>query len=465
MFQWGCSQRDDPNAPAEGAIPSLEETKAIAEEAYVYGFPMILAYRVMYSNFVDKGSSNYRASFNELAHEPFATPKDPSVASPTNDTALSILEMDLRAEPVVICVPDVEEGRYYSIQLIDMYTFVYSYIGTRTTGDDEACYMIAGPDWSGETVREVRKTFRSETQFSYVAIHTQVLRPDDIPNVTKVQAGYAVQTLSSFLKQPAPRGRPSVKFPTFSDNALGTDFPAYLDFLLQFCPELPQERALRTRFARIGIGPDKKLAFKDLDQEHKAQVFLGAAEGFKKIQKRADELSKQINGWSLQSAYGDRAYYNGDYLLRAAAAVWGLYGDNAAEGLNMPATMDDKGAPLDGRQHNYTLTFPPGQLPPVNAFWSVTMYDRRTQSLVENSLNRYLVSSSMLRAMKMDADGSLTLRIQKGPVGEDKRSNWLPAPNGPFYLVMRLHWPKDKPPSILPPGSGTWAPPAVRVAD
>jgi hypothetical protein len=122
---------------------------------------------------------------------------------------------------------------------------------------------------------------------------------------------------------------------------------------------------------------------------------------------------------------------------------------------------DVTGQPLDGSKHNYTLTFPAGQFPPVNAFWSVTMYDGKTQLLIENPINRYLINSPMLPQMKKNADGSLTLYIQNQSPGGDKESNWLPAPGGPIYLVMRLYWPKEHPPSILPPGQGTWKPPGI----
>src|SRR4029453_17782588 len=126
--------------------------------------------------------------------------------------------------------------------------------------------------------------------------------------------------------------------------------------------------------------------------------------------------------------------------------------------------VDAKGEALDAGKHNYTLTFPPGQLPPVNSFWSVTMYDGKTQLLIKNPLGRYLINSPMLSSMKKNADGSLTLYVQKDSPGKAKESNWLPAPHGAVYLVMRLYWPKDTPPSILPPGEGTWKPPAVIVA-
>jgi hypothetical protein len=183
--------------------------------------------------------------------------------------------------------------------------------------------------------------------------------------------------------------------------------------------------------------------------------------GTAKVEQYLNAGQKDINGWKVGSLFGDRAFYHGDWLKRAAAAKGGIYGNNAAEAMYpLTKTLAD-GEVLDGSKHNYTLTFPAGQFPPVNAFWSVTMYDGKTQLLIENPINRYLINSPMLSGMKKNADGSLTLYIQNKSPGADKESNWLPAPNGPIYLVMRLYWPKTEAPSILPPGEGTWKPPGL----
>ena len=188
-------------------------------------------------------------------------------------------------------------------------------------------------------------------------------------------------------------------------------------------------------------------------------------EGEERVEKALAGIGKDMNGWRVGSAFGDRAFYHGDWLLRAAAAKAGIFGNDAAEAMYpLTKTLPD-GTPLDGSKHAYTLTFAKGQSPPVNAFWSVTMYDGKTQLLIQNPIDRYLINSPMLPAMATNADGSLTLYIQKDSPGKAKESNWLPAPNGPIYLVMRLYWPKTEPPSILPPGEGTWQPPALVQVD
>ncbi len=184
-------------------------------------------------------------------------------------------------------------------------------------------------------------------------------------------------------------------------------------------------------------------------------------EGEAKIAQYLTTGQKIINGWKISSFFGDRAFFAGNWLLRAAGAQAGIYGNDAAEATYPMTKALADGEPLDGSKHNYTLTFAAGQLPPVNAFWSVTIYDGKTQLLIKNPLDRYLINSPMLPDMKMNADGSLTLYIQKDSPGKDKESNWLPAPNDLIYLAMRLYWPKTTPPSILPPGKGTWQPPAI----
>jgi hypothetical protein len=191
---------------------------------------------------------------------------------------------------------------------------------------------------------------------------------------------------------------------------------------------------------------------------------LGIKEAYESIEKQKDNIGKNINGWLVGSALGDRTFFHGNWLLRAAAALAGIYGNSAEEAVYPIAKNDSAGQALDGSKHNFTITFAAGQFPPVNAFWSVTMYDGKTQLLIANPINRYLINSPMMPGMKKGQDASLTLYIQRDAPSADKKANWLPAPDGPIYLIMRLYWPKETPPSVLPPGDGTWKPPAIEVA-
>jgi hypothetical protein len=441
------------------------ETKAIAEEAFIYGLPIVMNYAVMYEYSVDKDSGQYKAPFNQILNEPRVfTYKDTAVITPNSDTPYSFAWMDLRAEPMVLSVPAVEKPRYYSVMLCDGNTFNYGYIGSRATGFEAGDYMVAGPDWKGKTPAGIKKVFHSTTQFSVAAYRTQLFNPEDMPNVIKVQSGYKVQPLSAYLKQAAPPAAPAVDFPKINNEMVKTGFFEYLAFVLQFAPPGPEEKAIRAKLARLGIEAGKPFDAKRLSPEQMAAIGEGVKDGEAKVEKYLATGMKDINGWSVGSLFGDRAFYHGDWLKRAAAAKGGIYGNNAVEAMYPFTKTLANGEPLDGSKHNYTLTFPAGQLPPVNGFWSVTMYDGKTQFLIENPINRYLVNSPMLPDMKKNADGSVTLYIQKDSPGADKESNWLPAPNDTIYLVLRLYWPKATPPSILPPGEGTWKPPGIVTA-
>jgi hypothetical protein len=449
---------------AEKDGPGIAETKAIAEQGFIYGLPIVMNYAVMYEYSVDRNSGQFKAPFNQINNEARVfTYKDTAVITPNSDTPYSLLWLDLRAEPIVLSVQAVEKERYYSVMLCDGNTFNYGYIGSRATGSKAGDYMVVGPDWKGETPAGITKVFRSSTQFSAVAYRTQLFNPEDMPNVVKIQAGYRVQPLSQYLKQPAPPAPPPIDFPKINDAMVKTGFFEYLDFALQFAPPGPEEKAIRAKLARIGIGAGKTFDFKDLSLENKAAVVLGMKDGEAKVVQYLNTGQKNINGWKVGSLFGDRAFFNGDWLKRAAAAKGGIYGNDAAEAMYpMTKTLAD-GQTLDGSKHNYTLTFPAGKFPPVNAFWSVTMYDGKSQLLIRNPINRYLINSPMLPGMKKNEDGSLTLYIQKDSPGEAKEANWLPAPNDTIYLVLRLYWPKTTPPSILPAGEGTWQPPAIEV--
>jgi hypothetical protein len=443
--------------------PGFFKAKDIAEAGFIYGLPIVMGYGVMYEFAVDRNSSQFKAPFNQIANAANVfTYKDTAVVTPNSDTPYSVVWMDLRAEPLVLSVPPVDPKRYYSVMLCDGNTYNYGYIGTRATGSEAGDYMVVAPDWKGATPPGIKKVFRSSTQFSMAIYRTQLFSPDDLDNVKKVQAGYKVQTLSAYLKQPTTTAATTIDFPKIDKELAKTNFFDYLDFALQFAPAQENEKEIRAQLASIGVGPGKTFNFKDLPLEQKLEIGLGMKEGKKKVDEAVANAGKAINGWRVSSLFGDGTFFNGDWLKRAAGAKGGIYGNDAAEAMYPARRTDSDGQTLDGSQHNYTLTFPSGQQPPVNAFWSLTMYDGKTQLLIENPINRYLINSPMLATMKTNADGSLTFYIQNKSPGADKESNWLPAPNGPIYLVLRLYWPKAEPPSILPVGEGTWQPPDVK---
>jgi len=431
------------------SAPSPAATQQIAEEGYIYGFPIVMNYAVMYDYAIDRHSDQFKAPFNVIKSMPRVyTYKDTSVITPNSDTPYSFVSMDLRAEPMVLSVPKVEKSRYYSVMLCDGNTYNFGYIGSRATGTEAGNYLVVGPNWHGQVPPGINKVFRSSTWFAAAAYRTQLFNPQDMPNVIKVQAGYKAQPLSAYLKQPAPPAAADIEFPKINKKLIKKNFFEYLHFVLQFAPADKNEIAIREKL--------KKLSSTD-----KSAILLGMQAGQAKINKSVENAGTRINGWRVGGAGGDRDYYDGNWLLRAGVAQAGIYANDAVEAMYPFTRTDGNGKPLDGSKYSYTLTFADGQFPPVNAFWSITMYDAKTQLLIKNPINRYLINSPMLSNMKLDAKGNLIIYIQHTSPGKDKESNWLPAPNGAMYIVMRLYWPKKTPPSILPPGKGTWNPPPI----
>jgi hypothetical protein len=355
--------------------------------------------------------------------------------------------------------PGIEKERYFSVQLIDYYTFNFDYIGTRTTGNGGGSFLLAGPGWKGETPKGVDKVFRSETELAFPTYRTQLFDPGDIDNVRKVQAGYKVQPLSAFLGQPAPDAVPAIDFVkplSPAEEKTSPQFFSILNFVLQFCPTVPSETELMVRFAKIGIGAGKTFDASTLPPEMKTAIEQGMADAWADFA----GLKKQFEEGKLTSGdvFGTREYLKNNYLYRMGAAVLGIYGNSKQEAMYPAYYVDATKQKLDGA-NRYTLRFAPGQLPPVNAFWSLTMYDEPQSLLVANPINRYLINSPMLPQLKRDADGGLTLIVQNEPPGKDKEANWLPAPKGPFSIIMRLYWPKEE------ATEGKWKqPPLQRVS-
>ncbi|RTL00912.1 MAG: DUF1254 domain-containing protein, partial [Neisseriaceae bacterium] len=235
------------------AAPSLAEVKAIAEEGFIYGLPIVMNYAVMHDFVINRNSGQWKAPFNQLHNEHRVfTYQDTTIVTPNSDTPYSMGWLDLRAEPVVINVPKVDKKRYYSIMLNDGNTYNYGYIGSRATGSEAGSYMVVGPNWKGEKPAGIKQVFRSSTEFSLAIIRTQLFNAADMPNVEKVQAGYVVQPLSAFLKQPAPTKPADINWPDIDKELVKTNFFEYLDFALQFAPSSPDEAAIRARLASIG---------------------------------------------------------------------------------------------------------------------------------------------------------------------------------------------------------------------
>jgi hypothetical protein len=447
-----------PSSPtAVGVTPS--EATIIAEDAYIYAFPMFENYRTMYVQAIDRSSPGFRAPFNELHHETkLLGPEFTDVVRPNNDTMYSFAWLDLRAQPVVISVPEVAD-RYYSVQLVDMFTHNFGYIGTRATGGDAGSYVVAGPDWQGAQPSAANGVFRSESSFVYCIIRTEARGPGDVDAVQEVQAGYALTPMNVFMGHRSEPVAAGITFPVYdSERVKSAAFIDLLNFLLSQV-SAPSEAALMERFSRIGIRPGAISASMDLEPDMKNAIDAGVGQAMIAIQRALDDPAR-IEGLEVRSneswegvvgLFGDGAEMRTKYLVRAAAAMLGLYGNDAIEAYYPVGNRDADRNVLDGSKYTYVMRFEKDELPEVEAFWSMTMYSLPKQLMVENPINRYSIGDrSDLQYAK---DGSLTLYIQAESPGKKRERNWLPAPAGPFSLQFRMYLPSETmlDPLYLPP--------------
>ena len=414
--------------------------------------------RVQYAYFTDKSSPEYKAPYNTLFNIPRVfTPEDKAIQTPNSDTPYSWIGLDFRAEPMVFSVPKISKDRYWSLQLIDLYTHNFDYLGTRATGNDGGSFMIAGPSWRGETPKGITKVIRCETSLASAQFRTQLFNAGDLENVIRIQKQYLVQPLSAFLGQPAPKAGPVIDFPkplTPQTQKTSLEFFNLLSFGLQFCPVHPSEKEIMARLAKIGVGDGMFFRADKLDEDIKQAIEGGMADAWVEF----GNLKKRVEAGEITSGdiLGTRGFLKNNYGFRMLAAGLGIYGNTKQEAMYPAYYVDGDGKPLNGAKR-YTLRFAPGQLPPVEAFWSLTMYEQPASLLVANSINRYLLNSTMLDQFTEDTDGGLTLLVQQDSPGKEKEANWLPTPTGPFSVIMRLYVPKAE---AL---NGTWKNPPLHV--
>lgn len=436
---------------------SSEEIAAIAEEAYVFSFPMLMGYRACFGAFLVPSLPSYSGPMNEIHGDPVTLDHNyKDVISPNADTPYSSAGLDLRAEPMVLTVPAVTD-RYYVIQLEDLFGTNPHYVGSRATGSDAGTYLLVGPGFTGDVPEGFSDVLRFETDLVIVIGRTQLLGPDDVETLRPIMNAYHLESLSAHLGTEAPAA-PAFDWPVWDDEASRDErFISYINRLLEWCqPAHPSEEAMFDRFARAGIGAGLPFDHADLDDDTRAALRAGVDRARAKMADKAEHLGAKVNGWTALESFGNREFFDGDYLLRAGGAMAGWGGNDKIEAFYPFASEDNDGQPLSG-DSAYRLRF--DVFPPAKAFWSVTMYDTSYDGvagyMVDNKIGRYLINSTTTGLVSGD-DGSLTIHIQHDePGSEAGRANWLPAAQGRFYLAMRIYWPE---PEAL---DGTWEPPPV----
>jgi hypothetical protein len=441
-------------ARAEEPI-SEQDAHAIGVAAYLYFYPLItmdLTRRQLTNVANPEGIHTPMNSFASLAAFPTADMK--VVVRPNFDTLYSSAWLDLTKEPMIVSVPDTH-GRYYLMPMLDMWTDVFASPGWRTTGTQAGDYAVVPPGWSGMLPADVVR-IDAPTPYVWIIGRTKTDGPPDYDAVHAIQAGYKITPLSRWGKEAEPvvgTVDPGIDMKTPPKITVDTmpagKFFAYAAEILKLQPPHITDQPIIAQMRKIGIETGKSF---DLDKAASAikAGFEAAPEDARKLMAwKVPSLARVVNGWSMNT--DTMGVYGNYYLKRAIVAQLGL-GANLPEDAIYPLNLaDDTGKPLDGG-NAYVLHFDKGATPPTNAFWSVTLYDSEGYQ-VQNKLNRFAVSSWM--PFKYDMDGSLDLYIQNASPGADKEANWLPAPNGPFNLTMRIYAPRS---DAL---TGKWNPPPV----
>jgi hypothetical protein len=434
-----------------------KQASVIGVEAYVYGYPLVtmeITRRVMTNVATPMGSHAPMGQFLLMRQYPDASFKD--VTAPNADTLYSTAWLDLAKEPYVLSLPDLD-GRYFLMPMLSGWTDVFEVPGKRTTGTKAQTYAITGPNWKGKLPDGV-KELKAPTNMVWILGRTYCTgTPEDYKACHAVMDKYRLAPLSAYGKPytpPVGKVDPAVDMKTpVRDQVHKMDAVGYFTLLAKLMKDNPpakEDAPIIEKLAAIGLVPGKDFDATKLPAAA-AKVIPQAAQ--QKIMGHFKSAGSDINGWIFTTKAG---VYGTHYLQRAFVTAIGLGANRPQDAVYPTSELDADGKPYSGA-NRYVLHFPKGQSPPVDAFWSITMYNG-DYFFVNNPLNRYTVS--LRNNPKFNPDGSLDFYIQKESPGKDKEANWLPAPEGKFILMMRLYWPKETAPSII---NGTWNPPAVKV--
>jgi hypothetical protein len=445
-------------SPAKAAQVSSEEARAIGVDAYLYFYPLVtmdLTRRQLTNVEPGKGLGGPPNTLVNIPEYPSADMK--VVVRPNFDTLYSSAWLDLTEEPVIVSVPDTN-GRYYLLPMLDMWTNVFASPGWRTTGTEAGDFAIIPPGWHlGQSkLPEGVQGIAAPTPYVWIIGRTKTDGPSDYDAVHKIQAGLKITPLSRWGQPPEPiavKVDPSVDMKTPPkiqvDRMPADQYFAYAAEIMKLQPPQITDQPIIARLQRIGFQPGASFDLGKADPTVKQALESAPSDAQKLMAWKVPTLARVANGWLMNT--DTVGVYGNYYLKRAIVAQLGL-GANLPEDAIYPLNIgDENGHPLDGAG-NYTIHFDKEALPPVGAFWSITLYDQEGYQ-VANSLNRFAVSSWM--PFVYNPDGSLDLYFQSRSPGADKEANWLPAPTGAFNLTMRLYAPKS---DAL---TGKWNPPPV----
>jgi len=428
------------------------EARKIAADAYIFNYSMVLMYRTMYLQAINKQSPSFSGGFGEWLHLGMSTPEDTDIVSPNNDTPYSYAWVDVRAEPWVLTMPKIEDKRFYTSQWDDLWGFVLDNPGSDIDGNGGVSVLLASPGWDGDLPKGVARVVKGETDFLGTLTRTQAFDAADLPNVQAIQKQYKLEPLSAYLGTKAPAAAPAINWMDWIEGDEKTSkFWEYAAFLLPYTNPNKMDKKTLSDMAKIGLVSGKPFDSSKLDKDMQDALAGGMKDALASLGKQATTFDDP----SL--FFKSRADMKTDYDNRALGVFVGLFGNVKAVSIYFAEPKDADGEFFDGSKASYDIHFTKDQIPDVKNFWSWTMYKLPQRWLVANPIKRYSIGSATPGLVTAD-DGSITIHVSAKSPGKDKESNWLPAPDGPFWLVLRTYGPGE---SIA---DGSWKMPPIPKA-
>ncbi|WP_162798458.1 DUF1254 domain-containing protein [Sulfitobacter sp. SK012] len=436
-----------------GAQAQSTDLRIAARDSYIFTYPLVMMYRTMYLQAIEEGSPSYAGGMGEWLHLGVASPEDNDIVTPNNDTPYSYAWVDLRAEPWVLTMPEIGADRFYTSQWDDLWGYVLDNAGSVNDGNDGVSVMLVVPGWEGDLPEGIDRVIQGETSFLGTLTRTQVLGSDQPSDLDRIQQRYVLEPLSAFLGQPAPQQAETIDWLGWEEGAeFELGYWTHAARLLPLVERLDVDTEAYSALAMLGIESGQPFDIEGLDDTQKATLQAGIDDARALLAAQAGQLTDGTKLFGPRSAVGQR------YLDRALGVYVGIFGNTKDVSVYLNRVVDDQGHPLDGSKASYEMTFAKGELPPVDFFWSMTMYRLPERLLVANAIDRFSIGSATPGVVTAD-DGSLTLYISAEPPKPEARSNWLPAPDGPFWMVLRNYGPGE---SIL---DRTYDLPPVRIIE
>ncbi len=443
------------------AAPGLEEAVSAATDAYIYGYPLVTMdmTRKRFTNVVSVDAAH--APMGQLLKlRSYPAVDNHAVTAPNADTLYTTAWLDVSKEPWIFGIPDMGD-RYYLMPMLDGWTDVFQVPGKRTTGGKAQKYAITGPGWSGTLPAGVTE-YKSPTAMVWILGRIYCIgTPQDYAAVHALQDKFTLVPLSSYGKPYTPA--PGVVDPSAPDESKSVrdlvdamDVTTYFNYLAQLMktnPPSADDAPIVAKMGAIGLAPGQDFDPSKLGAFDKEAIKVVPKAAQVKIMEHFKDGGRDVNGWLVATKAG---LYGTDYIQRALITAIGLGANRPQDAIYPTTQKDTNGKEYDGASSKYVIHIDKGQFPPVNGFWSLTMYDA-SYFFVPNALNRYTLSAR--NKFVTNADGSVDLYLQADSPGKAKEANWLPAPKAKFIPMLRLYWPKEAPPSII---DGSWNPPAIK---